>query len=76
MPNLKELNLEDNYISALPPDLSIHFENIQNLNLNGNSFDETNVSVNNSRTHINSFFIVPLNRCFDKHHAQLKIIVH
>jgi len=37
---LKELNLEDNYISTLPKDLSQIFENIENLNLNGNNFDE------------------------------------
>ena len=37
---MKELNLEDNYISTLPRDLSQIFENIENLNLNGNNFDE------------------------------------
>ena len=38
--NLKELNLEDNYIDSLPDDLSSIFPAVENLNLNGNNFEE------------------------------------
>ena len=42
--NLKELNLEDNYLETLPDDLSHILPNLQKLNLNGNNFDEDSVS--------------------------------
>lgn len=38
--NLKELNLEDNYISSLPKDLSQIFRRLENLNLNGNNLEQ------------------------------------
>ena len=40
--NLKELNLEDNFIDTLPDDLSSIFPAVENLNLNGNGFEEIN----------------------------------
>ena len=43
--NLKELNLEDNYLETLPNDMSQMLPNLQNLNLNGNGFDEESVSI-------------------------------
>jgi Leucine-rich repeat (LRR) protein len=36
---LKELNLEDNFITELPKDLSKIFPSLENLNLNGNNVD-------------------------------------
>jgi Leucine-rich repeat (LRR) protein len=42
--NLKELSLEDNNVSELPEDLSEIMPALENLNLNGNNFDEENVS--------------------------------
>lgn len=38
--HLKELNLEDNYISSLPRDLSQMFRQLENLNLNGNNLEQ------------------------------------
>jgi Leucine-rich repeat (LRR) protein len=38
--SLKELNLEDNEIKTLPPDLSQIFPNLESLNLNGNDFED------------------------------------
>ena len=37
---LKELNLEDNYIEFLPQNLADMLPSVENLNLNGNSFDD------------------------------------
>lgn len=38
-PNLRELNLSDNEIVNLPEDIS-RLKLLQNLNLNGNNFDD------------------------------------
>ena len=38
---LKELNLENNYLNALPDNLHEILPNIENLNLNGNDFDDS-----------------------------------
>ena len=38
---LKELNLENNYLNALPVNLHEILPNIENLNLNGNDFDDS-----------------------------------
>ena len=38
--NLKELNLEDNYLEGLPLDLEVMLPSVENLNLNGNNFEE------------------------------------
>jgi Leucine-rich repeat (LRR) protein len=37
---LKELNLEDNYMETLPQDLQNMLPAVENLNLNGNNFDD------------------------------------
>ena len=37
---LKDLNLEDNYIEFLPQNLADMLPSVENLNLNGNSFDD------------------------------------
>lgn len=37
---LKELNLEDNEIRSLPKNLAPIFPSLENLNLNGNNFDD------------------------------------
>ena len=38
-PNLKELNLSDNEITEMPSDIS-KLRLLQNINLNGNNFDD------------------------------------
>ena len=43
--NLKELNLEDNFIERLPKDMSQILPNLENLNINGNAIEEESVSV-------------------------------
>lgn len=40
--HLKEINLEDNHIGTLPPDLSQALRKVVNLNLNGNQIDDSN----------------------------------
>lgn len=43
-PNLTELNLCDNEMTYLPPDLS-KLKHLANLNLNGNNFQDVNLSL-------------------------------
>lgn len=37
---MKELNLEDNFIESLPKNLDLIIGSVENLNLNGNSFED------------------------------------
>lgn len=57
--NLKELNLEDNNIMALPDDLSAIFRNITIINLNGNSFEDYERTIASLKTipNLKSLFI-------------------
>ena len=68
--NLKELNLEENYLKSLPHDLSNILPSVENLNLNSNNFEEDNVSkilLIQIKPMINSVFI---NRGFPENDAK------